>query len=162
MMFIESAEGLVYTEPPTPWRLRLFFFLFGGLAFVIPYPFVRHGDWASITASTLMAGAAVVAPPLLGLLFIAIGMAKPQQVSFDRRRRAILRSGRRPWGSRETLSFDRVERVEVVRQPHRETPEDLFEVVLTIRGRRPIKLGAYDRRDAAAHWAGRVQATIGA
>lgn len=161
MTFTESPDGLGYAEPSTPWWLRLLVFFFGGLAFLIPYPFLLHADWTSLTGSTLAAAAGVVLPPLLGLLFIGIGMAKPQQVHFDRQRRELVRSGRRPWGSaRETLAFDRVERVEVVRQPYREDPQDLFEIVLTIRRRRPIKLGAYDRRDEAEHWQRRVQAVL--
>jgi hypothetical protein len=162
MSFIETPDGLAYTEAPTPWHLRLCFVGFGALAFLIPYPFLLHADWSSATASTLGAAVGVVAPPVLGLLFIGLGMARPQQLRFNGRRRELERSGRRPWGSRhETLAFDRVERVDVVRQPHREAADDLFEVVLTLSGRRPIRLGAYDGRDEAEHWAGRVRAALG-
>ncbi|MDP9765165.1 hypothetical protein [Deinococcus enclensis] len=160
-MFIESADALVYSERPTPWRLRLIFIFFGGLAFLIPYPFLLHDNWTSATASTLVATLGVVAPSLLGLLFIGIGMARPRHMTFDQRRRELLYSRRRPWGSaQETLPFHSVERVDVVRQPHRETPEDLFEIVLSFQSRRPIKLGAYDSRNEAEHWAQRVQSAL--
>lgn len=162
MKFTPTADGLLYEEQRLAPGLRLLAMGFGAALFLVPYPFLLHARWTPLSASTLLAGACVLLPPLLGLYFIRMGLVMPQRLRFDTRQRQIVRSTPGLFGRRvETLAFDRAERVEVVRHAGIDDP-DVFELVLALRGRRPLKLGVYDSRADAEQWQRRLQELLAA
>ena len=149
MMFRQSPDGLRYEEPRWPRRARLALVGFGAAFCVVPVPFLLHD--AAAFAPAAIAGAA------LGLIFMAVGRAQPQQLHFDaRQRRIVRRCGLR----REVLAFDRVTAIDVLRHTGLDAP-DWFQVALHFHGRRPLHLGIFDTRVAAAQWQQRLQALIG-
>jgi hypothetical protein len=161
MVFTETPAGLLYTEQGIPLLLRLVAGFFGVLMFAIPYPFLVNASWQDGPLSMLVATLGVLMPLLTGAFFIAIGLVGAQRVEFDTaRRRRLLRTARGPLGRRRAvIGFERVDAVELVRHAGVDDP-DVHEIVLRLRGHRPIKLGAYHERAQAEHWQQRLQAMV--
>ncbi|MFG6414375.1 hypothetical protein ACG02S_10760 [Roseateles sp. DC23W] len=149
VLFTQTQEGLLYEEARWPQHKRLALVSFGAAFCLLPTPFLWH-DAAAFALLAVVSGA-------LGLTFIAIGLVQPQQLRFDaRKRRIVRRCGLR----RETLTFDHVTAITVLRHAGLEDP-DWFQVCLHLVGRRPIMLGIFNTHDAAAQWQQRLQALIG-
>lgn len=147
--FTQTPDGLRYTEPRWPRRLRLALVGFGAAFCLVPMPFL----WHDAAAFALPA----VAIAAFGLVVLGLGMGQPQQLHFDTRQRHIVR---RCGLRRETLAFDRVTAIDVQRHTSEDGP-DWFQVAVHLHGRRPLRLGIFDTHVAAAQWQQRLQALVG-
>lgn len=160
MVFTETAAGIAYTEPRIAPGLRLLIVGVGALMFWIPYPFLLHGTWSTFSTSTVVAAACVVLPPLVGALFIRIGLVRRQQVQFDSRQREIVSRRSGLWRPRvQKIPFDDVERIKWVRCKGVDDP-DVFEIVIWLRGRPRLRIGAYDTAEEASLWRHRLHTII--
>lgn len=149
VVLAESSEGLRYEELPWPLRVRLLLIGFGAAFSLVSLLFL----WHEPSTFGVVAGLFFVA----GLGLAGLGLVPRQQLHFDRTRRQIVR--RRGW-STEIMEFEQVRGVEVVRHSGMDSP-DVFEVVVRLHAKRPIRLGAFDSHDVAAHWQQRIVGTIG-
>lgn len=161
MKFTETEDGLLYAEQGAPMRYRLLFIFFGLAMLVMPYTVLLHVNGTESLGTLLVASLFVVLPTWLGLFFIRVALAMPQEVHFDASRRQIKRRQRRLFGPPqvETLPFHRVQGLEVVRRKAMEDP-DVIELVMNLDGRRPLKLGVYDTAQQAEQWQQRLQALV--
>lgn len=160
MAFTETTMGIVYAEPRIGLGLRLLAIGTGTLMFGIPYPFLLHGAWASVSTSTIIAAACVVMPPLVGAFFIRLGLSRRQQVLFDRHHNEIITGRLGLWGPQgKRISLDDVERIQMIRHKGMDDP-DVFEIRVEVRGHPPLKLGAYDVAEEGLIWQHRLQAIV--
>lgn len=160
MKVTPTDHGLLFAEEELPLHHRLLILLLGLSMFVMPCAVLLHVNGTESLGTLLVASLFVVLPTCMGLFLVKVGLAMPRQVCFDARRRQIEHRKRGLLGLRvETLSFDRVERVELVRQKMMDDP-DLIGLVMSLHGRQPVKLGFYDSAEQAERWQQRLQALL--
>lgn len=152
--FAESVDGLRYEERITLLQ-RILVGLVGAGMFVIPVPYVLHSHLGLPAWQLLLVAFCVVAPSLIGLLFIAIALGRSLHLRFDTRQRLIWRGSRWPFAARwKFISYSHVAPPRVLERPSEDGP--FYVIELKLDGGRAMHLGSFSSQDEAEQWRNRI------
>lgn len=152
--FIESLEGLRYEERIS-FPQRIFVAFIGLGMFVIPVPFLLNIHLGLPSWQLLLAALCVLAPSLVGVLFLCIALGRCLHLHFDNTRRIMRRGSRWPFGSRwKVISYEDVDPPSLLQHSSEDGP--YYVILLRIRGERAMQLGSFSSRDEAEQWRNRI------
>lgn len=96
-MISEDRHIITFRQKQPPLLLRLFAIFLGlGISTVIPAPFIIHADWGNWSPSLLLALLCIVIPPVIGCLFIVIGLVSATALRIDAATGEVTRTMRGP------------------------------------------------------------------
>ena len=158
--FIESDDGGLRYEEKISVALRLFVDLIGAGMFIIPAPFLQHAHLGMSFWQWLLIAPCIVAPSLLGLLFLAIALCRTLRLCFDMDRRQMLRTSRWPLNARwRAVDYALITRPRLLERSSEDGP--FYVISLRVRGDRwPMHLSGFESREEAEQWRLRIAAQL--
>ncbi|WP_354442292.1 hypothetical protein [Ottowia thiooxydans] len=139
--------------------MRFFVGVIALAMFLIPVPFVLHTHLGLPWWQLGLAALCVVLPCLAGLLFLTIALGRCLRLHFDASGGRLLRTSRLPFKWHPAcIAYAELEPPSLQERSSEDGP--YFVIRLGVRGRWPMYLGSFDRREEGVHWLDRVTAQL--
>ncbi|MFC4254157.1 hypothetical protein GRI97_01890 [Altererythrobacter xixiisoli] len=155
-MISEDRHSIIVLQKPLPLMLRIFAVFLGlGIATVIPAPFIIHADWSQWSPTLLVVVLCIAVPPVIGCVFILIGLSSATELRIDAERREITRIMRGPvYRRRDCYPFAGMQPPELIMRDSEDGPYPI------LRWRLPqwpvAEMCDFAHREEAEYWQGRI------
>ncbi len=155
-MIREEQHAILFRQKSPPLALRLFAIVLGlGIATVIPAPFIIHADWSQWSATLLLVLACIIIPPVIGGVFIIIGLVSATDLRIDAARGEVTRIMRGPILRRhECYPFTAIAPPELTMRDSEDGPYPILKLRLP---RWPVvEMCDFAHRAEAEYWQDRI------